>query len=432
LNFAFGHTNWFFVAVHRLIPGVAMFRAPSRILFLCSLLVAILAAVGLHEFIQRRWESEAIKPTRRWLPAATMALPFLGLNLLSLGIGVRLLPGLATGCGLLAAVGLAIASSSAQSRAVAAFVVGAACCIDLAHHAGSILRTIPQANIRSDSQIVEKLKSSDSLQRMISSQDIVSDSEAWSHGLYKPQAYEPVLLTRYVYSLSACDTRGTDKVRGFASGFDHILLPTLRASAVDLLGVRYAALDPHKADKRNGWTEVWRGTIARQYTLRGAPIRTMPVAIYEKPNAMPRAYLIGQARAFALDKTLVEALSTFDPRQEVLLNKDVLPAGERVSFAPAEIADYSANRVVIRARLDRPGYLVVGDCYYTGWNATVDGQRAKILPANGGYRAIALDPGDHHVEMRFTPPGLYGGFFVSCLAGLCVSYVWRMRRRGGG
>ena len=52
---------------------------------------------------------------------------------------------------------------------------------------------------------------------------------------------------------------------------------------------------------------------------------------------------------------------------------------------------YEPERVVIEVDAPRPGYLVLTDSYYPGWQAMVDRAATTILRANGFFRAVALD-----------------------------------------
>lgn len=51
-----------------------------------------------------------------------------------------------------------------------------------------------------------------------------------------------------------------------------------------------------------------------------------------------------------------------------------------------------------------------------GWRAEVDGQPAEIVTALDTLIALELEPGEHIVELRFTPPGLYAGLAISASA----------------
>src|SRR5262249_4662308 len=140
----------------------------------------------------------------------------------------------------------------------------------------------------------------------------------------------------------------------------------------------------------------------------------------------PRAYLVDRQSAFSPaafpNETPVQALSEdrFNPDLNVLIEGDrTLPADSGAGSSPpqpAAVEDLGPNQVRITTNVQRPSYLVLPDASHRGWSATVDGQPAPIYVANALFRAVALDPGEHTVEMRFLPPSHVVGFISSLLA----------------
>jgi uncharacterized membrane protein YfhO len=93
-----------------------------------------------------------------------------------------------------------------------------------------------------------------------------------------------------------------------------------------------------------------------------------------------------------------------------------------------EILSRSSDHVVVRAHdLPSPRVLVLLDAYYRGWECLVDGRPARVLRAQGTFKAVALDPGTHTVEWRFSSPTLHAGVGISLLGwlaallGLCLA-----------
>ena len=79
--------------------------------------------------------------------------------------------------------------------------------------------------------------------------------------------------------------------------------------------------------------------------------------------------------------------------------------------------------VVLHCRAARAGYAVLLDEWTHGWGASVDGQAAPIERADTLFRAVAIPPGDHRVEMRYRTPGLRTGAVISlggCILFLCL------------
>ncbi|HET91508.1 MAG TPA: glycosyltransferase, partial [Chloroflexi bacterium] len=146
-----------------------------------------------------------------------------------------------------------------------------------------------------------------------------------------------------------------------------------------------------------------------------------------------RAWVVPTARQLPLDETLAAlADAAFDPTAQVLLNVPVSESSPAAADIPCEIAlQDTPNGVTIRANLDAPGYLVLADTWYPGWQATVDGAPAKLLRANYAFRAVWLEAGTHLVRMVYRPASVFVGAGVSMVAlAVVVGGLLLTRRRG--
>jgi hypothetical protein len=70
-----------------------------------------------------------------------------------------------------------------------------------------------------------------------------------------------------------------------------------------------------------------------------------------------------------------------------------------------------------------PGWLVVLDQDYPGWDVRVDGSPAEGLCAYGLFRAVALEPGRHRVTWSYRPESFALGLCLSLIA-LAATLVW--------
>jgi len=114
---------------------------------------------------------------------------------------------------------------------------------------------------------------------------------------------------------------------------------------------------------------------------------------------------VPSARQVSPDQVLAALTDpAFDPTAEALLEQPVSSIRHPASSIQYQVTlQDTPNRVTIRATLDAPGYLVVADTWYPGWQATVDGVPTEVLRANYAFRAVWLETGKHEVEMVYRP-----------------------------
>jgi len=139
------------------------------------------------------------------------------------------------------------------------------------------------------------------------------------------------------------------------------------------------------------------------------------VEFYRLPDALGRAWVVPVARQVSPDEMLAALTDpAFDPTAEVLLEHPVSSSQYPISNVQYQVTLQDApNRVTIHAVLDTPGYLVLADTWYPGWQATVDGEPAEVLQANYAFRAVYLAAGEHTVEMDYQPTSVLVGEAVS-------------------
>jgi hypothetical protein len=135
-------------------------------------------------------------------------------------------------------------------------------------------------------------------------------------------------------------------------------------------------------------------------------------------------------------------LSTMDLKKGVLIDRpgenDVtgeigVPDAQGVSGVPGVIGvikDYkiSANSCNISLHLDRPGFLVVNQCWHSGWQALVNNAKRPVLRANWYMQAIYLDKGTNEVRLDFFPPLLRYAFKISIILFIiCFSFIYKRK-----
>jgi hypothetical protein len=160
--------------------------------------------------------------------------------------------------------------------------------------------------------------------------------------------------------------------------------------------------------------------------------------IYANDQSLPEAYVVHQARVIEDENARLDALrdARFDPRSEVVLSRsppvDFRPGANRATGEQLSLSREGPDRILIKAELAAPGYLVLTDTYYPGWRATVDGEPIEILAANHAFRAVQLDRGEHTIVFEYAPLSfrlgawITGAAIVLLLAALV--YLWLYKK----
>ena len=157
--------------------------------------------------------------------------------------------------------------------------------------------------------------------------------------------------------------------------------------------------------------------------------------VIENPNALPRAWLVGNVVPVAEGEE-IEAMSdpAFDFRTTAVVDSALATplAGSPVSGS-ADVVEHSPDRVVVRTRSESDAFLVLADNWYPDWHATIDGSPTRIHRTNHTFRGVRVPAGEHVVEFEFAPRALSIGFIIwvaglVLLAAYAVWYLVRSRR----
>jgi hypothetical protein len=91
---------------------------------------------------------------------------------------------------------------------------------------------------------------------------------------------------------------------------------------------------------------------------------------------------------------------------------------ENMNCSPNNTASFSIikdqdNELEIVGENNLPGWLLVADIYYPGWEVIVDGKSQEIFPAQYAFRAIDLRPGKHDIIFTYRPGIFRIGLIIS-------------------
>jgi hypothetical protein len=164
--------------------------------------------------------------------------------------------------------------------------------------------------------------------------------------------------------------------------------------------------------------------------------------VYSGPDAqvlsveapLPRTFVAGAQKPVEGGDAALDAVTSpdLDARNVVVTEERLpdVPESSTGSAGTARIASYEPDRVTIDANLTRRGVVVLGDNWFQGWKAKVDGRPVDVERVDYVMRGTVVDRGRHTIEYRYQPASWRIGWIVSLLTLLgLIGAVLLSRRR---
>lgn len=149
------------------------------------------------------------------------------------------------------------------------------------------------------------------------------------------------------------------------------------------------------------------------------------VNIFERPSALPRAYVVHRAifepdttKALYLISRLGSAgregvIITHQPNPQLTADLNTLPLEDN---STVKILDTNPNEVHLQAIMENAGFVVLSDAYHPDWKVYINGQTSKIFQTNHLVRSVFVPAGRHEIKFIFIPISFYAGMIVSFLS----------------
>jgi hypothetical protein len=427
LLFALGPDNPLHSLFYYFAPGFRWVRTPARIFFVGGLAVAVLAGFGADRLAQKQWSA----PAKKWLTRLTIAIAPLALLV---GLGLAFSFGqagpvyrAALALAIFIPAGLALILLRAQrflSAQVTLVGLSLLLFLDLAWFDSSMLRFRPLHEALAPGRAAaEYLAQKQGYFRVYSPSYSLPTQTAAAAGLWLADGVEPVHLAVY------------DQYMARAGGYDDasfsVTIPKftgpLESSLKDvepnlkllgLLNVEYLV---------SAFPMAWPG-LTLEKEVEGS-------FIYRNEQALPRAWVAHQTLP-AEAKWLAQLEALPDPAN-VAIVENPLKSVETLNVQPStvEIIHYAADRIEIKTEIVEPGWLVLSEIWYPGWQATVNGAAQPVERVNGLLRGLYLSqPGSYQITLAYRPSSVMGGNWISGLTtGVIVAGVlagwWAKRSR---
>lgn len=152
--------------------------------------------------------------------------------------------------------------------------------------------------------------------------------------------------------------------------------------------------------------------------------------VYRNPNAMPRAWMVHEITQLAGNVKIRDAIMGNVDISRMAFVTGTPPAVQKCE-GPEEIAwrEMRPARIRFEVNAKCTGLVVVGDTWYPGWTASIDGKSAPILEVNGALRGVVVEAGKHVVEMKFRGSAFYAGLSMTLLG--VAAALWLNFSRSG-
>ncbi len=210
----------------------------------------------------------------------------------------------------------------------------------------------------------------------------------------------------------------------------------LNSVVPDMLNIRYLVIssDAYRQEQQ-------------QFGGRYVPVFTSPDGseiVLENRNVLSKAWLVSSVLAVENQQQTLQLLQNpaFNPRQIAMVESppplQLGTYGQQTSSPPGKVIvnRYEGERIELSVKSAVNSLLVIGEKYYKGWQATVDGKSTEIIPVNHILRGVYLTPGNHHVEFKFDPLPFKIGKYLTlgsfALFAVMLVREWQLRRRGVG
>lgn len=251
-------------------------------------------------------------------------------------------------------------------------------------------------------------------------------NSALSYRLYDAAGYQFPIERRYRNVWYSQVNPAQAFLPGFSSPVFVSAITPASLHGLGLFGVQDIVVDPAAAPLSvPGLTVAYRGADA---------------TVYHNDSALPRAFVVGGEQSARDDAAAFTAFTapSFDGRRTLIRQGAARPPSDPPGPAgTATIEHYAADRVEISADATRAGTLVLGDVWFPGWQATVDGHPNDVERVDYLFRGVRVGPGRHRVVFSYRPASWRVSLAITTVALLALVaggvflVTGRRRRRKG-
>ncbi len=249
--------------------------------------------------------------------------------------------------------------------------------------------------------------------RVVATGDIPQNVLGMNYGLYESRGYDLPIDSRFDHlwrtTLSPeYPSQAVPKLGAIPLSLPRVTPDRLRV--LGMMGTRYVVQPPTDPRLRSpGLTLVHNGRDMRVYKLAAEQPRAAVVGAQTVAPSGDAAYRDITAPNFRIDRVAVT-------EKPVAGLPTTTPARTPPPAGRARIAKVTDDGLVVQARAQRPGMLVVSDAWAPGWQATVDGHSTPVQRVDYVFRGVQLPAGNHRIVFSYHPTSFTIGWIISLLA----------------
>ncbi|MFH1588800.1 MAG: YfhO family protein [Candidatus Diapherotrites archaeon] len=425
--YAFG-SKFFLFDFFRLFPIFELFRVPSRMLFVAAFCVPVIAAIGFNGFLNQKQLSQSQKNYFKLIFVFSIIAGILLIisilfkeQIFELGKTILMqkyalhspekqlyyisqIPAVFNWILRdLSALFLASFFSVAAifffrkqlfSKKTLSFVLIAVCFLELFSFGSIFINDLRTGEIFESNKAIEFLESQDSYFRIFEHKMFPWYHKTVSAGIQSALSYDPAIFRKYADFLGLINNKNVIDITTIQPGD---ISDESNLKVFDLLNVKYIV-----SEKKLELISYPLAYYDRNYF------------IYENPNVLPRAFVVGKSKVFSSEEQVLENIlsDSFNPRQEVLLF-NASQINSLQSFKEAEITHYSPHKITVSVDAEDECFLVLLENNYPGWKAFENGKQIELFTANYLFRAVKLSPGKHELDFLFQSESIFLGGLIS-------------------
>lgn len=215
------------------------------------------------------------------------------------------------------------------------------------------------------------------------------------------------------------------KLAHYQDLIDHLLMTGssgINNPILDMLNVKY--LTAQQQLPFSGYTEVFNENGQR---------------VYRNDDVLPKAFFVDSIVTVGGPQEAVDLMqpsADFNPANTAIVETNDPIESSTDTTAEVSIAEYKANDITLETSSEEDQFLVLSEIYYpVGWEATIEGEPAKIYKTNFVLRGLQIPAGDHTIRMTFEPTSYtwgrriaWAGHIILWISGIGILALGYKRR----